>query len=154
LAVEIRPARIDDAVAMAPLLREQDRLEAVALTGMEPAAALLRQVKLSRETWIAETATAPVCMFGVNPPSLTSPDVMPWMATTHEMERHPVEVARLAQRILPGLLEGAVRARGYVLQTNRLAIVFLRFLRFTVAGDHRFRGRMFHQFRMEVRDVL
>lgn len=142
-----------DVDAFIPAMREIDKEEARLLTGMSPEDALRRQVSISDRSYAAESGSL-VAIFGVQRLSLGSPHVLPWMAATDAVNNHKIETARRARAILPHLIGHAVEARGFVLQRNTLAVLFLRFLGFKLDGPHVIRGADFLQFRMRVRDVL
>ena len=153
MGVSIRRLDEEGITAFMPGMREIDKVEARLLTGRTPEAAVRYQVEASERSYIAGNGPV-LAIFGVQRLSVGSPRVLPWMAATDAVNGHKMEVARRARKILPHLLAGASEARGYVLERNTLAVLFLRFLGFTLDGPHVIRGADFLQFRMRARNVL
>lgn len=76
-----------DARELAPLLREEDRLEVLAL-GLDPFQGLLQSLAGAREAWTYRADGQLVCMAGISPRSLIGRAGVPWLLGSELVVRH------------------------------------------------------------------
>jgi hypothetical protein len=83
MTYQVRAASISDGVKIAPLLREADKLEALAATGESVAEALVKSVIDSDEAYIAERPDGtPLAIYGMGTDGHQG---IPWMVGTDLM---------------------------------------------------------------------
>jgi len=90
----ILPATEAHAEALAPVMREADRLEIEAASGDTPLDALRRSLARSTEAWAATTPEGVIAVYGVGPLSLLGLQGAPWMLGSDLVEQYPLAVLR------------------------------------------------------------
>lgn len=133
---EIVPATVAHAHALAPLMREHDRIECGAF-GYQPLAALLTSIRNATEAWTGLVDGEPVCMFGVSQLVMMDDEGQPWLLATDKMVRHARVFLRLNRGVIPVWRRRYGRLFGAVSAANAVSIRWLRWLGFAI-GDTAF----------------
>jgi len=81
------PATEFDARELAPLLRGEDRAEALAL-GLQPVDGLLQSLAAACEAWTYRAGSRIICMAGVAPLSLIGSTGIPWLLGSPLVAKH------------------------------------------------------------------
>ena len=147
----VRTAQPQDALLLAPRLREIDQRETRAMSGLEPAEALKVSLSRSSAAWTAKTTEGEVIlMWGVGRVGgLLGFVGAPWMLASDILERPEVgrEFIRLSRPYARVLELGFRRLVNRVHAENRLAIRWLRWLGFSFAEKpERLGGEEFYIF--------
>jgi hypothetical protein len=96
---DIHPATEADILALAPVMRAPDALEARRAAGLSPEGALRESVEASKgRAWAAWFDGQPACMFGLAQPSMLLDAGIPWLLTGPAVEKHPKAFFREARR--------------------------------------------------------
>lgn len=143
----------DDVFVIARDLREADRRELEALRGkaVNVPLALAKAVRQSSHAWTAESAGAPVALFGVAPISLLEGIASPWLLGTDRVRFFARSLIRSGRwyadymrAIYPTLLYNYVDAR------NADSVRWLKRLGFNIHPPeaHGVSGLPFHRFEM------
>lgn len=125
---KIVPATLDHARMMAPNLRAAEIRELRDGDGVEPEAALLREIdrSVSAWSWIVDGEVA--CMWGIVAPNLLDHSAYPWFLSTALVERHARSFARACKTLLPELLERHPHLVGMVDARYTLSVRWLEWL--------------------------
>lgn len=131
--ITLEPATEADALELAPLLREADRAEVLAL-GRDPVEALSVSVGRSAEAWTArDDGGAIICMGGVVPASLIGPTASPWLLGSPLVERHARTFLRETRRLVDRWSQEWPSLRNMVDARYERAHRWLRRIGFTVS---------------------
>lgn len=129
--VAFRGATIDDAVWMAPRLREADRRELIAHTGQHPEGVLRASVAMGGAL-TGEIDGVPAAIIGCPMVNALPRTGRPWMMGTDLIDEHPVPVG-IASREKVEEWKGQVDLMvNYVDSRNRKAVKWLSWLGFTI----------------------
>lgn len=96
----IRGAVDDDAVALAPIMRDLDRQEVWAQSLSTPLVALRKGLRSSIESFTATADGVPFCMFGVAPLTKLGSGASPWLLTSQDIRKHRVQLMRYSAPVL------------------------------------------------------
>ena len=148
---QIRPARPEDVDLLGPKLREIDRREIRALSGLSPEEALTLSFERSSRVFSALTGAGEIIqMWGVGSIGPLLGFVgMPWLLASDLLERPEVarEFIRQSRPYARDLEEGFRRLENRVHAENRLAIRWLKWLGFSFADQpERWGGENFYLF--------
>lgn len=99
-SVQIIPATVEHAKALAPLLRMEDRAEVFRLYGWDAETALVESLRASTSAWTAIAEGEPIAMFGVCPVQLLGAIGLPWLLTGDGIERHKLTFVREARKFI------------------------------------------------------
>jgi hypothetical protein len=130
MKVEIIPATVAHAEAIAQNLREADRQEIAASSRFSPRLAIRLSVLSATRAWAGFADEQLVCLFGVSPVSLIEGRGAPWMIGTPLVERYATAFLRRNKRFLPEMQERFTVLENYVDERNALAIRWLQWLGF------------------------
>lgn len=150
-AVIVR-ADTDHIKPIAERVREADRLELYAATGMSPLDALVRSFALSDHSWVGLADGEPVCMFGVTMASLMTDTGRPWMIGTDLIDQHAVRFIKECRPIVRQMKALYGRLENHIDARNTRAIRWLHWLGFKVETQtepYGFLKLPFHKFTME-----
>lgn len=149
--VSIIPATLEHAADLAPRMREADRLEAIAATGMSPFGATRMSLLMSWEAWSGFVGDELVCMFGVTPLALAGGVGCPWLLGSDAVERNAMAFARRNRRMVAGWLRTFPLLRNHVDARHLVAIRWLHWIGFDItipAEPYGPRGLPFHAIEM------
>lgn len=152
---EIVPATEDHIVAIAKMVRPEDKAELWAACLQTPDA-VMRGALERGHALTGLVDGEPVCMWGVVPQSLLINWGAPWMVGTTALERHALMFLRRCRKQVLELFAGYDMLLNYVDARNARAIQWLKWLGFTVEKTpekYGFLNLPFHKFSMEVRHV-
>jgi hypothetical protein len=110
-------------------MRQADRLEVYALSGLGPQEALTVSLETSPLAWTALLDQEPVCMFGVSP---RGPTGAPWLLGTDRMDAFPASVGRFSKWGLRRMLEAHPVLENWSDARHESAHQWLRWLGFTL----------------------
>ena len=128
--VEIRPATVEDALAL--VLRQADREEVEALTGRDAREALVESVVRSAAAWAGLANGELVCLFGVVPVSLVGVTGIPWLLGSDAVTRYGRPFLRRNRAYLREMLREFPVLRKVVDARNTVSIRWLEWLGFTL----------------------
>lgn len=156
-SVVIQPATVGDAAYIAPILREADRCEILAIHADPAATVLAEAVRVSSRAYAAWAWRGPqdfdaLALFGVAPVPGHPLLGVPWMVGARGLEDAPKTLVRHSRIWLSRISEGYRRLANWVDARNESSIRWLRWLGFTVHPPLPW-GRFdlpFHPFSMEV----
>lgn len=129
---EIVPAEPWHVAHVAEHMREADRQEVLASSGLAHDVALQMSVEASDECFAGLVDDVPICIFGVAARSLLSETAVPWLLGTPDIESHAKPFLVQSRTVVRAwrsryeLLENRVDAR------NTKSIQWLRWLGFTI----------------------
>ena len=129
MTITYRPATAADALALAPRLREADRLE-VFLAAGDVHAALLASIEAPGLSLAATNSGGEViALFGVS----DGPDMgIPWMLASDEIMKHPRHLVDGCRRWVSEMLPRYRLLVNYVHAENATAIAWLQHIGFTI----------------------
>jgi len=132
--------------AVIPRLREADREEIRAMTGIDPKLAVALSVAASDPGWAAELDGRVEAVFGVGP--VNGSLGRPWLVGTDEIEKHPVLFYRMSRGIVADMRARYEQLVNWVDARNELSIKWLRWLGFHIEGPEPagVNGELFHRF--------
>lgn len=147
----IRPSRPEDVKLLGPKIREIDRREVRAMSGLEPEEALALSFERSTRVFSALTGDGKIIqMWGVGPVGPLLGFVgMPWLLASDILQRPEVsrEFIRQSRPYARELEEGFTRLENRVHAENRLAIRWLKWLGYCFADKpERWGGEDFYLF--------
>lgn len=142
----LRKATPQDALRIAPLLREKDKLEIEVVAGFTPAAALLSSLEAPGEVLFAETVDdhRPILICGVAP---THPQAAAiWMLGTPLLEQYALPSVRESLRWIKGWHQTYPLLWNRALESNDLHVRWLKLLGFSFLRRLDLRGNTFIEF--------
>lgn len=139
--ITIRPAIIHDGVALAPHMREADRQEVYAASGLSPRAALLASIHGSAESWAGLVNGNLTALFGVFGNA-------PWLLGTDGVSQVPMTFLRGSRVVADRWSETYGPLENHVDARNETSLRWLKWLGFTIepAEPWGFEKRAFHRF--------
>lgn len=127
---EIRTATIDDVKHIASNLREADKAECLAGSGMHPSYTLGFSFGFSSDCRVGTVDDVPVCIFGV---CETEPEeARIWMMGTPEVEKHATRFLRENKAVLDGYNDKYKKLTNHVDARNTKHIRWLKWLGFDI----------------------
>lgn len=148
----IRGLADGDVWHVASNMRARDVEEVWAASHFTPTEALRMSIAVSRDTVFVGVADGiPVCIYGVEPPSLLGLVARPWMLGTDGIDFHSREFLRRSRSLTRGLSERFPVMENYVDARNEASIRWLRWVGFSVYHPEPWGRdlRPFRRFRME-----
>lgn len=143
-----------DVAYLAPRLRESDRLEITASTGLVDIAAILQDsIDRSLQVWVCCSPDGePVSVMGVASLSLLGGMGCPWMLATDLVDRVPGRLMKHSRTFLGRMHELFPHLENFVDARNERSVRWLRRLGFTIhpAEPHGPAGQLFHRFERHV----
>jgi hypothetical protein len=143
--IEVVPATVEHARAMAPNLRAADLAEVVALTNMPVAEVLIESVAMSNHAFTVLEDGEPIAMAGVGPwESVLSGIGHAWMLGTDGVTRNKKRLLRESRARMPELMEGYGSIRNVVDGRYEASLRWLRWLGFSVSEEKHHNGTPYH----------
>lgn len=145
----IREPHAGDFELLAAHMRERDKEEAWASSHMAPLEAIIHSVKVSRDTTRVGTVDdTPVCIFGVQPPSLLGTVACPWMLGTDGVDLNSLAFLKRSKRWVRAASLEYPKMENFVDARNIASIRWLRWVGFTVYASAPWGrdGLLFHRF--------
>lgn len=141
--IAIREATTADAVHLAPLMREADRDEVYAASGMSPLAGLLASMQGGQESWSGLVDGNLTVLFGLK-------DNKPWLLGSDGVASIPVPFLRRSRSVVAVWRDRYGRIGNHVDARNHVSVAWLQWLGFEigVAEPYGFRRLPFHPFWM------
>lgn len=128
---EIIPALAEHIQHIADNMRPGDRAELAAIR-RTPSASLAASLRLSRVAWTGTIDGEPVCMFGVAPTSMLTPQKgRPWMLGTTMLDDNAIMFLRRNKPMIEKMLDLFPELENYVAVSNVKAVEWLRWLGFS-----------------------
>lgn len=134
--IEIRPARIEDAVRATADLRARDREELLAF-GRPLENVIIDGMLHSMETWVGEIDGDIAAMWGIRYTSLLDDRVYVWMLGTTVIAERPLLFLRHSRRVMRALLSRYTMLYGSVHCDFEHSIAWLKWL----GADFRVQGK-------------
>jgi hypothetical protein len=134
----------DDALLLAPFLRDEDVDEVRAATGQSPLAALLHGVTQGISCWTIADSDGPVGMFGVCPGTDDSNRIV-WLLASPRLLNHRRQLIRESRTWLR-LLSGGRALVNYVDARNKVHVRFLQWLGASFGPPVEINGILFKPF--------
>ena len=126
MIVAIEPARAEHVSEILPRLR--DREQRLVANLLDPAAALIEEVRSSSEAYAVLLDGAVACLWGIQARSILVDAVYLWMLTSRAMAEHPVVVGRHSLRMCRSILAEYATIEGVVALDNATSQRWLRWL--------------------------
>ena len=123
-----RRATLRDAAYFSTRLRAADLQELEHSSGSDPLTALLRSVRLSTQSWVAEWEGEPVCLFGVMEDAFDEERGIIWLVGTDDVERLQRPFLRTARRWFDGLSSRYGELANAVWSGNALHLRWLKWM--------------------------
>lgn len=142
----VRPATMDDAHRIAPLLREQDRVECLAASGLPPEVVIPRAFAAPKGivNFVETPNGEPILIKGVRP---SAPNIgIIWMVGTPLLEQHAYRLAREAHRYMNEWHKKFPLMWNTAWVDNDLHVRWLKFMRFSFLRRYLHRGHTFIEF--------
>ena len=130
--LKVRELRFGDIDAIAPRLREADRLEVEACTTLDMHEALSTASRSSAAVWTIDIDGEPAGIFGAVPFSLLGGVGCPWLLGTDALERAPSTLTRQGRRYIRRMLAMFPELSNFVDVRNEKSIRWLRALGFHI----------------------
>lgn len=127
----VREMRPGDLEAVAPRLREADRMEVEACTTLSMHDALATVINYSVSAWTIEVDGEPAGLFGVHPQSMLGGIGSPWMLGTPALETAASTLTREGRRYIRRMLDMFPTLINYTDVRNVKSIRWLRALGFS-----------------------
>lgn len=141
----IRPAVMDDAQRIAPLLREKDVREIAAASGLTPEVSLFLAFIGPGERVIAETPNGePILIGGIKPTHAKAAAI--WMLATPLLEQYALPSVRTTRRWLDEWHKTYPLLWNRAWEGNDLHVRWLQMLGFSFISREHVRGHSFIQF--------
>jgi hypothetical protein len=137
----IRVAHSCDAALIGPLLREADKSEIAANSGLHPEEALRQSLDTSSEVHLAcHPDGTPLSIFGIGP-NTSEPSIgIPWMVGTDEMSKYNIPLVRDARKWVDRHLNTYSILTNYVDSRNTVHLKWLRHIGFNIDETPQFVG--------------
>ena len=147
--IQVRPARLDDAGALAPRLRAADMQEIQAVTRQTPLEVLLGGIAASNPcAAVVDGSDRPLAVFGVVPGEDPGIGVV-WLLGSDELVEQPVAFLRRSRAVIDGLLGRYHTLWNVVDARNEVHVRWLRWCGFVIRRtiqDHWVERRPIHEF--------
>ena len=108
--LEVVPAKTEHAYQLAPHMKQADREEVKAASGLEPLEVLLKSLKLSEKAYAIMAGNEVIALGGLVP--LTHNVGIPWALTSDKVTLYPKQFCKIAKKLLKGF------HKSYPLLTN------------------------------------
>lgn len=150
MRVAIVPATDVHVVQLLPQVREADRTEFSAFSGMTAAQVLDIGLRCSTVAYAGLVNNNVVAIFGVSPRSLLTGSAVPWLVASHELPHYQKTFLRRCRPVVREFLGRYPFLENYVDARNTVAIRWLRWLGFQLddATPAGVAGLPFHRFEM------
>lgn len=153
MKIEIVRARAEHLRPLAARLRQADKDEIAAMSGMSPLAALSFSYRRAAICYVALVDDQPEMILGVGDLSILTGTGAPWLVGSDFIERHPRLFLRASRHWLRQLSGRYSILRNMVDCRNTVSIRWLRWLGFTFGPPFDHRGHQFRVFEMRAEDV-
>lgn len=136
-------------------IRAADKREIEDASGLNHIQALERIYKMTENAWTGLVNGEIVAIFGVQKISTLTGLGIPWMISTHGIEKHWLTFTRHCKPVFGKMIEGCAELTNFVDDRNDLAKLWLKWLGFTLLEPKPFgaKNMPFRQFKMEVKNV-
>lgn len=150
-AIDVIPATVEHARALAPHMRVADAAEVWASGRLSPLEALERSLALSPLAWTGRVDGEPACLFGAASASLLGGDGVPWLLGSDLIEQYQSAFLRRNRGYIRQMQAVFPVLRNMVDARNEVSIRWLRWLGFTIEPAVPFGpfGLPFHPFILE-----
>jgi hypothetical protein len=128
----IVPATQEHVIAMLPHVRQADRDEVLASSGLPMDQVLGKCVSLSDMSWAGLVDDEVACLFGVRGLSMLSIDGVPWLIGTGLIEAHAKPFLRRSRKVVQVMLDRYPHLANHVDVRNTKAKQWLAWLGFTL----------------------
>lgn len=141
----LRPATIEDAIALEPRLREADRVELAAAGYHDFLSPLTEGIELSAEAWAFEVNGTVHAIMGIAP---FDGFASPWLLGSNELFDFKRQLCTLPHQFTPRWAQTYGLLKNYVHAENTQSIRWLRRMGFTIEAPIKLNGADFHPFTM------
>lgn len=155
MKVDIISANAEHAAHIARYIRDSDRAEIMASSGLEPMEALNASMLWSSMIWTGRIDCEPVCIFGVGGPYLIGGLGIPWLIATDKVMTAKFQFLSLNKIYVRQMLGVYTVLKNYVDARNTDSIRWLEWIGFQIMDAEPF-GYMelpFHPFEMRRSNV-
>ena len=98
--LELLPARIEHAYQLAPVMKQADREEVKAASGLEPLEVLLKSLELSEKAYAIMAGDEVIVLGGLVP--LTEQIGIPWGLTSDKIALYPKQFCKIIKELIKG----------------------------------------------------
>ena len=134
--VEVRTANLTDCLELGPNLREADKLEALAVSGLGPVEALIECLDSSEECMTIVQDGDPIAMMGVGPCHLGEDVGMIWLLASPKLFDISKAFIRHSRRFVESMSAPYIAMMNYVDCRNATHIRWLGWCGFTFVAKH------------------
>ena len=96
--LELLPARTEHAYQLAPIMKQSDREEVKAASGLEPLEVLLKSLELSEKAYAIRTGDEVIALGGLV--SLSRQVGIPWALTSDKVTLYPKQFCSLSKKLI------------------------------------------------------
>lgn len=132
-------------------MREADRIEVKASSGLSPYESLKYSCGKSNFTVVVLVDDTPIAVFGLSVINALTGLGTPWLLSSTEALKHRREFFKLSPPIIQEMLSICPKLYNYVHAENKISIRWLKWLGFTVECnpvEYGIKGEKFHKFYM------
>lgn len=132
-------------------IRDQDREEIEASSGVPYQATLKRIEKYCENIWVAKVDDDIIALFGIECSSEITKTGIPWFISTKDILKHKIIFIKHCKEVFEIISENYLNLVNYVDERNDLAKSWLKWLGFTLEPPKPFGARQmpFHKFTMK-----
>jgi len=146
----VRPTD-DLLIEIARNMREADRIEVKASSGLSPYESLKHSCEKSNFNVVVIVDDTPIAVLGLAVISALTGLGTPWLLSSEEALKHKREFFKLSPPIIQEMLNICPKLYNYVHAENKVSIKWLKWLGFTVERntvEYGINGEKFHKFYM------
>ncbi|MDW4578486.1 MULTISPECIES: hypothetical protein [Enterobacteriaceae] len=149
--VQLLPATEDHIQLILPNVRPADIDELYAVSLMSTEDAIRVGIRTATMAWSGFANGELVTIFGVSPASMIGGNGIPWLVSTHLVEKYQKTFLRGSRHALQAMLDVYPRLENYVDERNYTAKAWLHWLGFHLEAPAPYGalGLNFHRFHME-----
>lgn len=141
-------ATLDHATAMASRLRLFDTEGPYGVLARDPAGGLKSSIERATHAWAGLIDEEPVCLFGLNAPTIVSNRATAWLFTTTDIERHRSIFWRGSRDVVAAMRALYPTVEGYCDARFEASARWLERLGFHLSEPKVIAGIPFHHFEM------
>ena len=130
--LEIIPATTEHAYQLAPHMKQADREEVKAASGLEPLEVLLKSLELSEKAYALLAGDEVIALGGLVP--LTKQIGIPWALTSDKIALYPKQFCRITKELIKGFHKSYPLLTNFCAARNTTTIRWLKWCGFQVVA--------------------
>ena len=128
--LEVVPAKIEHAYQLAPHMKQADREEVKASSGLEPLDVLLKSLELSEKAYAILAMDEVIALGGLVP--LNKEVGIPWALTSDKIALYPKQFCKITKKLLKGFHKSYPLLTNFCDARNHTTIRWLKWCGFQV----------------------